>query len=352
MYGVKNINLKWFQSYLINREQFVSFSDKRSSNLNIICGVPQGSILGPLLFLLYVNDLKNSTSFLRPIMFADDTNLFYSNKCIKTLFKQSNEELKRIHEWFIANKLSLNVTKTKYLLFHKKRMSENLPLKLPKLSINNEVIKREESLQFLGVTIDENLSWDEHIKFLENKVSKNIGILYRARKVLTKMCLKNIYFSFIHSYLHYANISWASCGRTKLKRLASLQKKAVRLICNKEMFSSSKPLFQNLKILNLYKMNIFQNIFYMFKVKQQLIPESLCHCFQEINHVYPTRSSSTDFKIPLPNSKMQKFSIQFRGPSLWNNVLNYEDKTITSILLFKNKIKKKILYIENEITFF
>ena len=163
------------------------------------CGVPQGSILGPLLFLLYINDLQFASDLLDPIMFADDTNLFYSNKDINTAFLKVNDELQKINEWFISNKLSLNVKKNKYSFFHKPSKKDDIPLVLPKLNINNSEIARTESIKFLGVLLDENLSWKTHIKYIENKISKNIGILFKARPFLNKNSLLSLYYLYIHS---------------------------------------------------------------------------------------------------------------------------------------------------------
>ena len=144
MYGIKGIDLAWFRSYLANRVEYISITrDLETDTKNIFCGVPQGSILGPLLFLLYVNDFYNSTA-LDPIMFADDTNLFYEHNDLKTLFSLVNQELQKINEWFEANKLSLNVEKTKYSLFHKPSRRDDLPLLLPKLLIKKHKVERVE----------------------------------------------------------------------------------------------------------------------------------------------------------------------------------------------------------------
>ena len=144
-YGLNGNNLRWFQSYLKNRKQYLNFNSKRTTLSQTTCSVPQGSILGPLLLLIFVNDLNNVSSILDPIMFADDTNLFYSNKNIHQLFAKVNEELEKIGDWFKANKLSLNNKKTKYTLFHKNSIKDDLPLKLPDLKIVNNQIERKKS---------------------------------------------------------------------------------------------------------------------------------------------------------------------------------------------------------------
>ena len=142
------------------------------------CDVPLGSILGPLFFLIFVNDLNNSTTkVLDPALFADDTNLFCSDNNMRALFETANQELSQINDWFLANKLSLNVEKTKYMLFHKLTDQENIPLKLPLLKLNRKIIEREYSFKFLGVILDEHLTWKKYIQLIENKVSKNVGVL-------------------------------------------------------------------------------------------------------------------------------------------------------------------------------
>ena len=181
-YGIQSENLKWFRSYSSNRKQLILYDDFKTKVKNVKCGVPQGSILVSLFFLIFVNDCSNSTKVLDPVLFADNTNLFCSDNNIRTLFETAKQELSQIIDWFLANKLSLNVEKTKYMLFHKCIDQENIPLKLPLLQLNSNIIEREKSLKFLGVILDEHLTWKKHIKLIENKVSKNAGVLYKASK--------------------------------------------------------------------------------------------------------------------------------------------------------------------------
>ena len=158
-YGVTGNNLKWFESYLNNRKQFIAYNNNHTCFETITCGAPQGSIHGPLLFPIYVNDLNQASNILDSIMFADDTNLFYSHHQIKTFFETVNCELKNISQWFRANKLSLNIKKTKYTLFHEYSIKDKIPLKLPTLEVGNKVKEKTPSIKFLGVMLGENVSW-------------------------------------------------------------------------------------------------------------------------------------------------------------------------------------------------
>ena len=158
-----------------------------------------------VIILLYVNDLPKSSNVLVPIMFADDTNYyFFEHSNINTLFKTVSDELSKIKEWFSANKLSLNVGETKFSLFHKSCKKYSIPPHLPILKINNGDIKRVNAMKFLSVLLNDNLSWKKHMKCLENKIAKNIGLMYRA-KPFSEESLLAMYYFYIHSYLNYAN---------------------------------------------------------------------------------------------------------------------------------------------------
>ena len=168
-----------------------------------------------------------------------------------------DQELENINQWFISNKLSIKIKKTKYSFFHKPSQKENTPLLLPKLTINNYEIQRTENQLSLGGggLLDENLSWKEHIKIKqkqnnENKIAKNFGLLYKAKYYLSKRFLLVLYYSFIHTYINYGHIAWENNNRTIFKKIISLQKHATRIIHCKDRFAHAKELFRENKILN------------------------------------------------------------------------------------------------------
>ena len=167
-YGIRGIACDWFKSYLENRVQYVSYNTKDSHYMNIMCGVPQGSILGPLLFILYINDIVKVSTVLNPVLFADDTSLFHAHTDFDTLIKEINEELQKVTTWFHTNKLSLNIKKSNFIMFlpkGKKYNTDNV-----KININGNEIKQVNFTKFVGIYIDEHLSWAQHIEFLSKKL--------------------------------------------------------------------------------------------------------------------------------------------------------------------------------------
>ena len=187
-YGVRGNALKWFTSYLKGRTQQVKYAGILSTTtLEVTSGVPQGSNLGPLLFLIYVNDFKNCLNDSDSLMFADDTSIFLQNKDMKELFDAGNKELQLVDQWLIANRLSVNVSKTKYVLFN--TAQSKLTTKKRTLTLRQNKIEQVECIKFLGVYIQEHLSWSRHINHLISKLCSILGTVIKAKSLLNQRSL-------------------------------------------------------------------------------------------------------------------------------------------------------------------
>ena len=215
LYTITDRNYTWIKSYLLNHLQYIQIDENNRTEYCVVkCRVQQGSILRPLRFLLYINDLKNASSVLDLFMFAADINLFYTHSNIQKLFLAMNVELSCINRWFTSKKLSLNSTKAKYSFFHKPSKNDDNLLMLPKLAISNHAIERQEFIKFLELLLDENLNWKEHVRYTENKIAENLGLPYKAKSFLERNALLALYYSYIQTCISYANIAWGSNCRT------------------------------------------------------------------------------------------------------------------------------------------
>ena len=195
-YGIRGVAHNWISSYLSNRSQFVCYNEFHSDLLNISCGIPQGSILGPKLFILYINDLCNISRLVKYILFADDTNLFCADKNINQLVTTVSTILDKLCIWFAVNKLSLNVSKTNYMLFG------NLNAQFD-ITINGISISRVHVAKFIGILIDEKLNWKDHIANVKSKLSKSTAILYKCSHVIDSQSMHILYSSLFLPYISY-----------------------------------------------------------------------------------------------------------------------------------------------------
>ena len=345
-YGIRGIALKWFENYLTNRKQIVKYKLEKSVSLTVKCGVPQGSILGPLLFLIYMNDISRCSEILSIILFADDTNLFFNHKNLDTLQMTMNNELSNIASWLSANKLSLNIKKTHFIIFKSrgKKINQNVSIK-----IDNQEIEQVKHTKFLGLHIDNELSWKYHIEQVASKISKMTGIMAKARHYLSLKTLQTIYDTMVQPYLTYCNIFWTSTYPTRLNSLFMIQKKIVKIMTFKNYSEKSRPLFVALKILNIYELNIYQMSLFMYSYFNGNLPSYFCNYYRlnEKIHSHNTRTSSNIY-IDYKRTNYGKFSLKFRGPQIWNN-LPKDLKTQKSYRLFKKSTKD---YIQNHMQSF
>ena len=338
-YAIRGVALTWCKSYLSNRYQYVTYNGVKSSQQIIRCGVPQGSILGPLLFLIYINDLPMVCKHARAIMFADDTNIFLSNSNIDDLQDLVNEELSHLAAWLKINKLSLNLKKTHYMVFTNKRS----PASTIKLEINNERIVETCKTKFLGVIIDNKLTWKEHINYISGKIARGIGIITKARKYLNKESLLSLYYSFIYPYFTYCNQVWGNTCKTYLEKIILQQKRAIRMIAGVPRFHSTDLLFTELKLLKFIHINKYLIGRLMFRIYNHEL-QNLFGDFFTVNrelHGHNTRQA-LHYHIPLFKTNLGKSCLRYYGAMIWNKIMSLKIPTTTNEFLFSRTLKANI----------
>ena len=320
--------------------QYVQYNGVNSSRRSIKCGVPQGSILGPLLFLVYINDVCNVLKILDLILFADDTNVFFSHKNVDVIQKTLNDELPKLSDWCNTNKLSVNLKKSKFMIFRPTQKRQTLDIKL---EINHSAIERVKETVFWGVILDETFSWKPHIANVARKISKSIGVIYKASFCLPTSSLLTLYYSLVYPYLVYCVSVWGSTYPSNIKRILLLQKKVVRIISGSAFDAHTEPIFKQLKILKLCDIFRFQvgKIIFLFKKRRLPIAFNNLFMIRSQLHSYNTRNSSSFYTFSC-RTNIRQFAIRTQGPRLFNS-LNSEICNAANISLFKSKLKTFLL---------
>ena len=218
VYGIRGIANKWLHNYLTHRKQYVVIDDHSSDLLDMTCGVPQGSVLGPILFIIYINDICNVSDVVKCVLFAEDTSIFCSERNLTDLQHTLNRELGKLFVWFSVNKLSLNLSKTNYILFRNRSADTDL-----NICINTINVTRVQSSKFLGIIIDENLNWKPHIQLVKSKLSKTLSIIYKASKLINYEGMLTLYCSLFLPYLTYCCEIWGNTYATNVNCIGPIK---------------------------------------------------------------------------------------------------------------------------------
>jgi len=342
-YGIRGIANNWFRSYLTDRKQFMEFKSCKSEDQSIECGVPQGSILGPILFIIFINDLHKASS-LNIISFADDTTVYTSGNNINETIRTTNIELEKIFEWFCANKMQLNTNKSKFSIFGP--MQTRLPNVLNDICINNQIITRtgnncqEKAVKFLGVYLDENLTWNTHVDYISKKISQSLFAIHRVKDILPQIALKSLYYALIHSHLTYAVTLWGNSNQ--VYKLITKQKRAIRAISNAPYLSHTEPLFKQNRILQLHDLYNLQTTIFMYELHHNLLPSSFKKPeIKKSSYLIVTRQANK-IKQERPRTTFSSKLPKHRFAKIWNDC-EENVKTAVSKYAAKNKLKKYLI---------
>ena len=325
-YGIVGTHLIWFKNYLTNRAQFVEINGTCSNLSSIGKGVPQGSILGLLLFIIFINDIHRSTKEFKFITFADDSTLFSSlssfipdsNISMANASQTINSEITKVTDWLTANKLSLNVNKTKFMVFpYYQRILEDT--NIPHLMITGGSIERVSEFDFQGLTMNTFMSWSSHAKKVSNKISRVLGIMNRMKHFLPFSALRLMHQSLVNCHLQFCLLVWGY----EYNRVYNLQKKAVRIMTASKYDAYTEPLFKQLNIMKLEDSFLLQclNLKFYHKFKGHCLPKYFADVFtrnSDIHH-YGERNHDQLHYFPFKKTSASK-CLRHSVPNLLNEI--------------------------------
>ena len=348
--GIRGKALELFRSYLSGRKQYVNIDNCKSKTRSITCGVPQGSVLGPLFFLLFINDLPNCCPSGKVRIFTDDTNVFFHCNSIKELIELGQTIMNQLHSWFTANKLTLNTDKSSFTIFRtKKKVIHNLPEHIEFLDYK---IKRTTHVKYLGLTINENLTWDNHINEICTKLKSLFHVFYNIRDYLSIDNVKTIYYTLIYSRIKYGITLYGQAGSTKLKRVQTLQNQLLKVLLGKKFRFPTDDLHHELKILKVKDITNLEILTFVHNYFSNKLPAAFDNYYKTFSNFSDriTRNSFTTIKIDVHNTDIAARSLKNSGAKKWNSLSN-DLKSIPKVKKIKIEFKKKCIpYLQPQYT--
>ena len=340
-YGINDTMHKLFSSYLSNRFQYVSYGNTNSTLLPVITGVPQGSVLGPLLFIIFINDLSNISDAAKFILFADDANMFLSHYDRKIMYKQANDILFKIYEYCVSNRIILNLDKCCYIEFGNYNRNDELHI-----GILNKKLENVKHCKFLGVHINEHMNWKDHMVYVKSQLSKATGTINTIKDYVPEKILRSLYFSLIQPYLIYCLPIWGSNHNcTEFNDIFVIQKRAIRIITNRtikidKQYQHTKPLFQKTNILTV------QNL-YFYLTSNECRKLIMCRLPVQVYNFYDVSPRSNRLLLPLyKHSKLAQLSFIYNSTKIINYFLSQDIdyNSVSSHDVFKNNIKRHLMF--------
>ena len=346
--GIRGVAYNWFESYLNGRQMRVkcnvasSGKTEYSNYMKVSYGTPQGSCLGPLIFLIFTNDLHRHLVYSSSILFADDTTLYKTHRKLIYLKWCLEDDLCTLSDWFAANKLTLNLDKTVCMLFQKNNKNIEIELK-----VKDMIVVNQKETKFLGMWLDQSLSWHSHIQKLILKIKRNKYLLNNGKHLMDQSTKKLVYHSHIVSHIRYGMLLWGkNAGKEQLNKLQKLQTKCLDLVQGNKMNTN---LNRTLGILSIEDMIKLENMKFGYKLVHWMLPQKIVEiCYKDSNqepltktHPYSTRNKSVP-NLPRNMKKTYRESFLCKGPQSWLT-LSVETKNKYNLKTFTNKCKEILL---------